>query len=284
MPDADDLSSVQRWRTEVHRGWLHGDPSPEQLGFEELVVGGVRCLAKDTGRDGATVIYAHGGGFCLGNPEVVLPITSRLAGSSEAEDAIRLVSVDYRLAPEHPYPAAVEDVAAVVRVNAEEQPGRPIVLVGDSAGANIALAVSVAATDVPLAGVVLLSPHVDLRGPDAASQNLDPLSDVDEDGSRWLTDAYRAGVAPEDPQISPLLADLRSLPPLLIQAGTRDNTMQAAVRLARRARRVGVPVTLDLWDGLWHTWHYHRELPEADAALLEVRRFIGERVAATINR
>lgn len=285
MPDPSDPEAVDRWRTDCNRGWLDGDPPPASLGHEEVIVGGVRCLAVNGNQPRGTLIYAHGGGFCLGSPEVAVPITSRIAGRSDADDAFRLLSVAYRLAPEHPYPAALEDLLAVLAAVATDRPGEPLILAGDSAGANLALAAALAAPETTaLAGLVLLSPYLDLREPDADHRIEDPSADVDPAGSRWLTDAYRATIDLDDPRISPLRADHHGLPPMLIQAGTRDSTMHDAIRMARHARAAGVGVTLDLWDGLWHTWHYHRELPEADAALVDVGRFINDRLRATSPR
>ncbi len=297
-PDQADRPAVAAWRDRIHRRWLAGDPPPAATGHAEAVVGGIRCLVAGTTRPtddpapsaGAPVaVYLHGGGFALGSPEVAIPITERLARG------IPVVSVDYRLAPEHPYPAALDDTLTVVDALAHADPDRPLVLIGDSAGANLAVG---AALMTPhrgaVAAVVGLSPHLDHGdgpsvGPVGQPRNgsrshggdrlgdRDPLSDVDDVAGAWLRTAYCGGVDPADPGPSPLRAELGALarlPPILIQAGTRDSTLTGAIRLARRARRAGVTVTLDVWDGLWHAWHYHRDLPEADRALDEVLAFV----------
>jgi acetyl esterase/lipase len=269
-PAPEDLAAVAVWRAAVHRAWLEGDPPPAEAGHVEAVVGGVRCLvAGDLPGGGAvgapgrpTLVHLHGGGYALGSPEVAVPITSRLAAGGLA-----VVSVDYRLAPEHPHPAAVEDALAVYGAVDRVAAGRPVALAGDSAGGNLVVSVAMAAAAAglrPPAALVLMSPHLDLA------------SAPDGDG-RWLADAYRGTRDAADPAVSPLRAgnaDLARLPPTLVQTGTADALLGHAVRFARRARAVGVDVTLDVWDGLWHTWQYHRELPEAHQALAEAARFV----------
>ena len=281
-PSPSAREQVAEWRAAVHRAWLEGDPPPSEAGHAELVVGGVRCLVAGgfppspptAPRQGAgptaVVVYLHGGGYALGSPEVAVPITAGLAAGGLA-----VVSVDYRLAPEHPYPAAFEDAGAVyAAVCAAVAPG-PVALAGDSAGGNLAVSIALAASTSGLArpaAVVLMSPHLDLAAAAAA--------DGDGDG-RWLADAYRGTRDPADPDVSPLragLTDLAALPPVLVQTGTADSLLGHAVRFARRARAAGVAVTLDVWDGMWHTWQYHRELPEARQALAEAAAFVHDRV------
>lgn len=277
-PDPTDRAAVSVWRERIHRAWLDGDPPAAELGHVETTVGGVRCLTVDRSTAGPIIVYFHGGGFALGSPEVAVPITDRLAGSTSAGTGLTLVSVDYRLSPEHPYPAAVEDGGAVVAAVTADNPGRPIVVAGDSAGANVATVVALRSPPARrVSGLLLFSPFLDLqrqRDPDDDPATVtDPLSDVDRRFGRWLVDGYLAGRSPIDPNFAPLLADLDPLPPTLVQVGTRDSTFPDAVRFCRRARSADRPVSLDVWDGLWHTWHYHRDLPEADRALTEANRF-----------
>ncbi len=284
-PPLTDLAAVDAWRAQVHRGWLDGDPPAERCGHREDLIAGRRVLRTEPVAAGPLVVYLHGGGYALGSPEVTLPITQRLAGAG-----LEVVSVDYRLAPEHPYPAAVDDATAVLGAVAEAEPGRAIVLAGDSAGANLALSAAIGAiaptaaaladteqAGNALAGLVLFSPHVDHRPvptePSEADRDGRP-TDLDDAGARWLADAYRGPLDRNHRGLSPITADLRGLPPLLIQVGTIDTSFEQGVRLARLARHAGVDVTLDVWDGLWHTWHYHRDLPEADTALAEAATWV----------
>lgn len=268
-PPIGDLAAVARWRAAVHEAWLDGDPPAEACGHREDRVAGVRVLRSvpPAGDGSPLVVYLHGGGYTLGSPEVALPITERLARGCE------VVSVDYRLAPEHPCPAGVGDAEAVTRALLAVDHDRPLVLAGDSAGANLALsaALSVGSHPAP-AALVLFSPHTDAT-PSAEHETSGRPSDLDRAGARWLAEAYQGDLAPDDPRLSPALGDLSGLPPILIQVGTIDTCFEQGIRLARRARSAGVEVDLDVWEGLWHTWHYHRDLPEADRALAEAVTF-----------
>lgn len=271
-PPRHDSEAVARWRATVHQSWLAGDPTAEECDHTETSIGGVRCLVADGPSDHApTVVYFHGGGFALGSPEVALPITDRLRAWAN------VVSVDYRLAPEHPFPAALTDATTVLEALGElGDVDRPktapaLVLAGDSAGAGLATAACLR-SPADVAALVLLSPQLDLTAT-THPRIADPSSDVDHRTAEWLRVAYCDGRAPNDPQISPLQGDLGGLPPTLLQVGAIDSSLRQAIRFARLAAVADADLTLDVWDGLWHTWHYHRELPEADRALEEAGRF-----------
>jgi acetyl esterase/lipase len=273
-----DRAAVARWRSEVEAAWTEGDPPPSALGHRVEHIGGVRCLLAGPGAAGGaagTVVYFHGGGYALGSPEVAVPITARLAGRLD------VVSVGYRLSPEHPCPAAVEDGLAVCRVLRSAPAALPVALAGDSAGAGLALSVALAQRDrneaLPVA-LALLSPHLD-HASDVAGQR--PAGDdVDQALAEWLAQAYCGARHRGDPAVSPARAEPAGLPPVLVQVDRSERLLAQSVRFARRARLAGVAVTLDVWDGLWHAWHYHR-LPEADLALAEVEAFLHRELAAT---
>ncbi len=271
-PPLADHEAIDRWRQTVHDAWLDGDPSATECGHTAVDLAGVRTLqAGLDSNDRGIVCYFHGGGYVLGSPEVSLPITARLART------VGVVSVDYRLAPGHPYPAAVEDGMAAYSGLRERFPTSPLVLAGDSAGANIALSVAIGLRDLgrlPIpSGLIFFSPHLGFATPPSEPAVEDPRSDVDEEASRWLSEAYRGDLAPEDPRVSPLLASLHDLPPTLIQVGGSDSALPQAERYAELAEAAGCSVVLDRWPRLWHGWHYHRGLPEADAALTDAADF-----------
>jgi len=259
LPDFDDHDAVRRWRAEINEGWGESDDPDRPHRPEEL--GGVRCLVAGAspGRDTPLIIYVHGGGYCLGSAAVAIPITARLALGGE------VVSVDYRLAPEHPCPAAVHDVVAVCGAIGAD---REFALAGDSAGAGIALAAAQRLRDdgapVPTA-LALFSPHLDHSTSRAQGEEAPELA--------ALAAAYAGDLDPADPLVSPLRGDMMSLPPTLVQVAAGEPLLGQSAALSRRLRAAGVRCDLDVWAGLWHTWHYHR-IPEADRALAEVAAFL----------
>lgn len=256
----------------MHGAWLDGDPPVERCGHRPDEIEGIRVLRSTAVDDGPLILYLHGGGFALGSPDVALPITERLT-----DGGLEIVSVDYRLAPEHPCPAAITDSVAVARAVSARAGGRSLVLAGDSAGANLAISVAQQLRDgggAGATGLLLLSPHVDHGVGRAPGNGHDRPSDVDRAAARWLAAAYRGSLSSDDHRLSPLRGDLGGLPPILIQVGSIDTSFEQSARLASEARSAGVEVVLDVWEGLWHTWHYHRDLPEADLALAEAAAWV----------
>lgn len=234
--------------------------------------------ARDGGLDHAeraVILYVHGGGYVAGSPEGYRSLTAQLA----CESAARVFCVDYRLAPEHPYPAALEDVLATYRwLLANGTAPERLVLVGDSAGAGLIVAVLCALRDAgdPLpAAAACLSPWFDLNcGSDSLQNNAD--SDyLNRDIVRACATYYCNGCDATDPAISPVHADLRGLPPLLLQIGTVELFFDETVRFAQRAQEAGVAVHLETWDDMIHVWHmlYWLE-PKAQQAVRHVARFV----------
>lgn len=260
FPDLSDLTAVAEWRRREHEVWGEGAVDGE-IHHEPMTVAGVDCLVAGE-LDAPPVVYLHGGGYCLGSPGVAVPITARLARLN------RVISVDYRLAPEHPFPAAIDDVLAVYEEVTLAYGA--VALAGDSAGGGLALAAAVATTTAglrPPRSVALLCPHLD-HGP-ADPSDPEPATDVAAMGRSYIGE-----VDADNASVSPLRADLRRLPKTLVHSGTDDHLFRQAVRFVRRAREADVDVTFDVWDGMWHAWHYHRELPEAHRATDGVARFL----------
>ena len=262
MPDLTDDTAVASWRTATNELW--GEEDDPEVPHQREAIGGVQCLIAGPSPSPVTptVVYAHGGGYVLGSAAVAIPITARLAAGG-----LRVVSVDYRQPPEHQFPAALDDVVTVCRSLTAS--GQPVALVGDSAGGALALgaAIVAAAEGLPSTAVALFSPLLDHV---AAGERRS-----DGDDERRLVDCYMGDADPADPRLSPLRAELGGLPPVLVQAAADEPLAAQAREFQRRAAAAGVDVTLDLWEGLWHTWHYH-DLPEADQALTAAANFLLE--------
>jgi monoterpene epsilon-lactone hydrolase len=204
------------------------------------------------GRAGPAVVHFHGGGYCVGSPRMArvwaAHLSARLGG--------RVVLPRYRLAPEHPYPAALGDARAAVSAILAETGRGSVVLSGDSAGAGLALAVVLALREAgePLpAGCILMSPWLDLsrdRGASPALVRRDVVL-----SPNWLDSCARAYARPQDwadPLVSPLRAGHAGLPPLLIQSASDDLLSPDATDLAASASAAGVPVTFTTWPRMWH--------------------------------
>jgi monoterpene epsilon-lactone hydrolase len=232
--------------------------------------------ADTTGQSDRTVLYFHGGGYFFCSPETHRPITLGLAAGADAH----LFSLDYRLAPENRYPAALEDaMAAYRRLLADGIPADRIVFGGDSAGGGLALSTLLALRDagerLP-AGAVLFSPWTDLAGTGGTLVSND-RSDVmfHGDGIRSGGRIYLGDDDAADPLASPLYGDLAGLPPLFIQASDTEVLLDDSRRFVDKARAAGVRVDFRAWHKLPHVWQiFAPTLPEARAALAEASAFI----------
>jgi acetyl esterase/lipase len=225
-----------------------------------------------------TIFHIHGGGFALGSAAGSVGLASSLARKT----GMRAVSVDYRLAPEHPYPAALHDVTTAYRALAGQSGSADrIVVSGESAGGNLAVELLIAgqAQDLPMpAAALLLSPMTDLTVTGASyagKAHVDPAITVQAIRARAAD--YLAGTDPASPLVSPVYADLSGLPPLLIQAGSHEVLLDDATRLAAKAAADDVAVTLDITPGVPHVFQaFAAILDEADAALNRAARFIND--------
>ncbi len=225
--------------------------------------------------DGA-VLYLHGGAFCMGSAATHRAITSRLASRSHSEVWVP----NYRLAPEHPYPAALDDALECFRqMLIAGHPADRIVLAGDSAGAGLALALAFRLREQGLpmpGGLLLCSPWVDLSF-DGESMRLNARLDPMLSRLRLMICArhYRGDEGRQNPGCSPLFAEFGGMPPMLIQVGSDELLLDDAIRLAQRAAVHGADVRLTQFSGMWHGFQLHAGLlPIAATALDQAGAFI----------
>lgn len=253
-------------------------PGPRGVRYTEAVFGGIPGERVEPGLGAPpamTVLYLHGGGYVACSARTHRPITGGFA-----RRGLAVFAANYRLAPEHPYPAAVDDGVAAWRGLVEQghDPAR-LAIAGDSAGGGLALAVALRLRDAGLAlpaRLVLFSPWTDLAGTGASAllnDGADPMiigSRIGE-GARY----YLAGTDPRDPFASPLYADLAGLPPVLIHVGEREVLRDDSVRLDEKARAAGVASVLRVWPVVPHVWPiFSAFLPEGRYALDESAAFI----------
>lgn len=268
----DPLTLAQQRR--LADGIAECTAEPDGVTAEDVDAGGVAAqwVVPAVVTTDRVLLYLHGGGFCFGS----LRSHGRLVGHLALAAGCRALHLDYRLAPEHPHPAALDDALAAYRWLLEEGVAADrIDVAGDSAGGGIALALLVRARDegLPLpAGAVLLSPWVDLAMTgDSVTTRADVDVRQDRGSSRWCATQYLAGRDPRDPLASPLHADLHGLPPLYVQAGDWDILVDDSHRLAERARDAGVDVHLDVFPEMLHAHQiWAGNMPEADEAVARI--------------
>lgn len=222
-----------------------------------------------------TLLYLHGGGYIVCSPDTHRPMVARLARASGA----RALLIDYRLAPEHPFPAAVEDAREAYRwLLAQGTRPSQIVVAGDSAGGGLTLALLLAlkARGEPMpAAAVTLSPWTDLAFTSWAHlthEKRDPMLSVH--GAMLAARHYLQDTVPTEPLASPLYGDYAGLPPLLIHAGTHEILVDDSRRVAEKAAQAGVHVELEVWDRMPHVFQAFPFLPEARRAVTEIGDFV----------
>lgn len=278
---ADDLTLDERRQRMERPDRL---PRPRRVVYDEEHLAGTPILTT-TPTDVPPlrhVLYLHGGGYCLGSPTSHVGMVARLAKRAGAV----AILPDYRLAPEHPYPAAVDDCVAVYRALLEEIDPTTLAIAGDSAGGGAALATLCRLRDAgdPLpAASYLLSPWTDLT---ASGNSMTAKADADpmlrETFLREAAGLYAAATPLDDPGLSPIFADLTGLPPTLIQTGTDEILLDDTTRLAERLEAAGVDVTVEVADDLWHVYPaFAGFMPEATAALVRAGTFLRSRLLPT---
>jgi acetyl esterase/lipase len=238
-------------------------PKPDDITWEAINAGGVPAewVVPDDCEPGRVIVYFHGGGYSTGTIHANRGLCSHIARAARA----RVLSVDYRLAPEHRFPAAVDDAVAAYRfVVSEGYAPENVALGGDSSGAGLVLGTLVALRDggEPLPGTAIcLCPWTDLT-----------LSGATVDAKRDEDPMVRASILA-------LFADLTGLPPLLVQVGSAELLLDDSRRFAKRAEDAGVDVTLEIWDDMIHVWHSFADLlPEGREAVARIGSYVDERL------
>jgi epsilon-lactone hydrolase len=279
MPETPNVAD-SRARYEKMAVLLGGAPDAK---IEKVDAGGVPAeWVAAPGFDATRgVLYLHGGGYAIGS----LNTHRRMAYDISAACGARVLLIDYRLAPEHPFPAAVDDAAKAWRWLLQQglAPGR-LAIAGDSAGGGLTIATLVNLRDLKLAlpaCAVAISPWVDLEGIGTsmtARSAQDPM--VQKAGLKWMADMYLAGKDPKTPLAAPLHADLKGLPPVLVQVGSAETLLDDATRLAEKLHTSGCEVRLAVWPNQLHVFPFFAPiLSEGRDGCLEIGTFIRSHTA-----
>jgi monoterpene epsilon-lactone hydrolase len=253
-------------------------PLPDDVVVSEIPTASLPAFWLDTPGTSAdrVLLFVHGGGFALGSLHSHGELATRVGRAGRA----RVLFPEYRLAPEHPYPAAVDDVREMWRWLREDQavPAKAIALIGDSAGANLLLGLLIALREeeeeLP-AAAVFLSPVLDLAASGASM--------IDKEGEdpiftpamiRGIFAGYLAGADPRSPSASPLFTSPAGLPPILLQVGSAELVLSDSERFAAEAAAANAPVTLEVGEGLPHVYQAMRDTPEAVTAIDQIGEFL----------
>lgn len=274
MPDIDFTSSdsVQYLRDAVNEIWGSlCQQIPYDYSFDAITINNINCYQVDppeVENEEVLIIYIHGGSYIVGHPT----LCKNMPVSIAHESGIRVVSVEYRLGPEHPFPAAIDDVLDVIK-GLQNHFGKNVryALMGHSSGGGLALISALHAKNKNLLepiAMALISPWIDLELQGDSMLTLEAF-DTNPPTRDWFYQSVEAFIGQyqrTEPAISPLNDDVSGLCPIYIQQGGRDRLLSDATRLNRRLLNAGVNSTLDIWDGLWHAFQMMPLLPEAQQA------------------
>ena len=288
-PELDTVLQMIRERGEEERVTIEDNrlsyeklvaslPLDDDISTEKVGAGGVAAewIVAPEAQDGRVLLYFHGGGYVFGSMRTHRVMLAHISRAAQA----RVLGLEYRLAPEFPFPAPVEDAVAAYRwLLSNGTNPKKIVLAGDSAGGGLTIAALVAlrylGEPMPAAGVGI-SPWTDMEATGQSfttNAEVDPM--VSRDGIFSIATTYLAGKDPRAPLASPIHADLTGLPPLLLQVGSIETLLDDTTVLAQRAREAGVEVEVDVWDDMPHVWHHFAPiLPEARQAIQRMAEFM----------
>jgi len=278
-PTQKGLSIAER--REAEDGMAAQFPLPPTIYYEEITAVSIPALllaAKEVD-DGRVILYLHGGGYCLGSILTHRDFAQRLSTACGA----RVLLIDYRRAPEHPFPAALEDALTAYRwLLAEGVDPSRMSIIGDSAGGGLAVATLLALRD---AGerlpetAVLLSPWLDLAltGESLVTKEAEDIV-LTTAQLQEFSELYVGNSDAQNPLISPLFADLVGLPPILIQVGSAEILLDDAIRFAPKAKAANIEVVLDIWGEMIHVWQgFAGIMPEAKQAIMKIGAFVREK-------
>ncbi len=271
----DPTASVERMRGAMEKVSEH---VARDVKCEAVSAGGVPAewIVPPNAADDRVILYLHGGGYVMGSINTHRAMIARIARASEA----KALALNYRMAPEDPFPTAVDDATAAYRWLLAQgyKPGK-MVISGDSAGGGLTLATLLALRDagIPLpAAAVPISPWADLEGTGASVETraaADPM--VDKAGLLRMAQMYAGDSDPKNPLISPIYADYKGLPPMLIQVGDAEILLDDSTRVAERARAAGIKVELEAWPEMFHVWHvFAKILPEGQQAIDRIGEYV----------
>lgn len=253
-------------------------PIPPDVAIEKTTIENIPAewvVAPNAVRN-RVFLYLHGGAYIMGSLNTHRDLAAKLSRSTSTS----VLVIDYRLAPEHPFPAALEDALIAYRwLLANGFDPEQIVIGGDSAGGGLTLSTLLSLRDAgdPLpGGAVLLSPWTDLAG---TGESMESRREVDPwlspDSSRVVPSLYIGSLDRRNPIVSPLYADLTGLPPMLVHVGNDEILLDDSVRLVENGRGVGVDMQLKIWDDMWHVFQSF-QIPEAKQAIDEIGQYVSE--------
>ena len=252
-----------------------GFPLPKGLTVTQVAEISAQWVSVNSSPPSKVLLYLHGGCYVQNTPKTHHAMVARIALSA----GVRALYVDYRLAPEHPFPAALDDAVVAYKWLLDQNiPAHHIVFAGDSAGGGLAVAAMLRLQEENLAlpaAAVLLSPWCDLSmNGRSAIEDCDPI--YSRQAFLRFAKLYASGVSLQHPLLSPLNATFKNMPPILIQAGERELLQDDAIKLAECLREAGSTVQLSIYPGLWHVWQVYPAfmVPESQVAIDEIGNFL----------
>lgn len=250
---------------------------PKNCKVEKIQIEGIYAewILNNQTKEDKVILYLHGGGYGYCSA-----VTHRsLAARIMIESSVKVLLPEYRLAPEYPFPAAIEDTLTIYRwLIKQGYESSNIIFAGDSAGGGLSVSATLALRDLSEslpAALVCLSPWVDLTSSgESYRENREKDPYLVEELVRKTAQAYAVDESLDNRLISPVFADFSGFPPMFIQVGSIEILLSDAELLANKARQAGVEVHLNVWEGMWHVWQISNKLPEAKKAVKEIGNFV----------